>query len=736
MYCEDFDVPSTSTQDCSGDVMIVSTTGKEDLSDGNKYCGKGQFSINSETNKMVIGFFSTKNTKGGKFLCTLEVVEPTPTCDCGWRNTRRIVGGVDTGVNEFPMMVALVDLDASSIFCGGSIISRNYIVTAAHCLVSAELNNTGVLVGDWDISSGSDTPKAKIYNSQQFLIHPSFNITTFANDIALVKTTTPIVFSLEVGPACLPLLYTTTNFVGTNVIELGWGTLGFGYPPSDILQKVDLRVISLNTCKETYSRVQNTQFCTYADNKDSCQGDSGGPALWQRNNTTRLQLLGIISTGNACAIRNIPGINTRVVSYIAWIRRNTPTESYCVFRMPLCMQIILLSSLILVQIISLDAITYDPDCNYYSQAELNQTYYVISPGYPKPYGQSRKCRWIIESPQNTIVQMYCEEFNVLSTSTQYCSGDVMIVSTEGKADLSDGDKYCGKGQFSINSKSNQLVVGFFSTANSTGGNFLCTLGVVDPTPTCDCGWRNTRRIVGGVDTGVNEYPMMAGLVDFEEVSVFCGSTIISRNYVLTAAHCLVNAELNNTGILVGDWNLNTGTDTPKSKIYNSAEFLIHRDFNSQTFENDIALVKTTKPIAFSLEVGPACLPILYQTTNFVGTYVTELGWGTLGFGYAPSDVLQKVDLRVISLEVCKQTYSSVQNRQFCTYTDNKDSCQGDSGGPALWQRNSSSRLQLLGIISTGNACAVRNVPGINTKVASYIRWIRTYTPGESYCSRP
>lgn len=131
--------------------------------------------------------------------------------------------------------------------------------------------------------------------------------------------------------------------------------------------------------------------------------------------------------------------------------------------------------------------------------------------------------------------------------------------------------------------------------------------------------------MGGVDTGVNEYPMMAGLVDFEESQVFCGSTIISRNYVLTAAHCVVKAELDNTGVLVGDWDLNTGSDTPKSKLYNSAEFIINRDFDSHTFANDIALVKTTKPIVFSLEVGPACLPILYQTTNFVGTYVTELG---------------------------------------------------------------------------------------------------------------
>lgn len=131
--------------------------------------------------------------------------------------------------------------------------------------------------------------------------------------------------------------------------------------------------------------------------------------------------------------------------------------------------------------------------------------------------------------------------------------------------------------------------------------------------------------MGGVDTGVNEYSMMAGLVNFEQKTIFCGSTIISRNYLLTAAHCVVKAELDNTGLFLLVIRISILDLIILCILYNSAEFLIHGNFNSPPYANDIALIKTTQPIGFSLEVVPACLLIFYQTTNFVGTYVTKLG---------------------------------------------------------------------------------------------------------------
>lgn len=66
------------------------------------------------------------------------------------------------------------------------------------------------------------------------------------------------------------------------------------------------------------------------------------------------------------------------------------------------------------------------------------------------------------------------------------------------------------------------------------------------------------RIVGGTETGINEYPMMAGLVDGIKQELFCGATIISKSYALTAAHCLMQVQPRKIGLLVGDHDISVG----------------------------------------------------------------------------------------------------------------------------------------------------------------------------------
>lgn len=122
-----------------------------------------------------------------------------------------------------------------------------------------------------------------------------------------------------------------------------------------------------------------------------------------------------------------------------------------------------------------------------------------------------------------------------------------------------------------------------------------------------CGRHKQSRIVGGTTAHVNEYPMMAGLVQGRAASVFCGATIVSRWYAVTAAHCLANRQPQAVQLLVGDHDLSIGLDTKWAKLYGLRSFVKHPNYRGSN-ANDIALVATSQPIQYNRAVGPVRLP--------------------------------------------------------------------------------------------------------------------------------
>ncbi|KYN08136.1 Venom serine protease 34 [Cyphomyrmex costatus] len=293
--------------------------------------------------------------------------------------------------------------------------------------------------------------------------------------------------------------------------------------------------------------------------------------------------------------------------------------------------------------------------------------------------------------------------------------------------------YCGNEPFSIESTGTFMTIELSTPFWSSGVKFLCELQtieeIVNNDDCCKCGWKKPTKIVGGMETGVNEYPMMAGLVDLFEKDVFCGATIISKKHVLTAAHCLIDTDPSTVNILVGDHDLTTGADTNASRLYTIAKFYMHPLYNIQPPQNDIAIVMVNSVISFNEEVGPACLPFQHQFDSFAGSNVVLLGWGLTNYSQMKSNVLQKVTVAVITNQECRKEYPTITNDHICTYTEGKDACQFDSGGPALWQNPTTKREVLVGIISGGMGCGGSNA-GINTRVGAYIDWILSVTSGK------
>jgi hypothetical protein len=245
----------------------------------------------------------------------------TPDPSFSSRPDSRIVGGTEAAPGAWPSQVALVFHDTAdnyqAQFCGGTLISRNWVLTAGHCVRDTGHNPTpsdiDILLGTQNLNSGGTRIRAV-----EFRIHPSWNPAVGRSDIALIRMDKP-------APSSIPFQSITNQNVspaaGTAVTTTGWGTTAFGenaYPTK--LRQVTVNVSTPTACNNGYPGFyqQSTMVCAAAAGKDSCQGDSGGPLVENRSGSW--VQVGVVSTGNGCAQAGFPGIYTRVAAFSDWIK--------------------------------------------------------------------------------------------------------------------------------------------------------------------------------------------------------------------------------------------------------------------------------------------------------------------------------------------------------------------------------------------------------------------------------
>ncbi|XP_041976362.1 venom serine protease-like [Aricia agestis] len=377
----------------------------------------------------------------------------------------------------------------------------------------------------------------------------------------------------------------------------------------------------------------------------------------------------------------------------------------------------------------------DANCNFQQTiTTTSQTFYAYSPNYPYNYVGGVQCRWIFDCPVGFNCKADC---TISLPSSSSCLLDRVLISKNGDSQLTNADYYCGSGSVTAVSTGQRLTIGLITSQSSPGGRFICTVTAqaAANNSTCSCGYKKTNRIVNGQETGVNEYPMMAGVVDRSSGAVIkCGATIISPSYLVTAAHCVVNKSPNDIGVIVGEHNTSTGTETTATQGFLVKTITIHPQFTQSNYDYDIAILAINGQMTFSDAVGPVCLPFKFVNTDLSGTKATLLGWGTTQIGGELSTVLRKVDVDVISQSACQRNVATLTPRQICTYTLGKDSCQNDSGGPALRTDPATGLLFNIGIISYGTFCATAGNPSINTRVTTLLDWIVANAPA-NYCRK-
>ncbi|XP_069974258.1 transmembrane protease serine 9-like [Penaeus vannamei] len=533
---------------------------------------------------------------------------PAPTSDpntdcpgCGQVNrANRIVGGVETEVNEYPWMVSLVDGSGYYHFCGGSIISSQWVVTAAHCAVGMTTSDY-VLVGDHNLYSASEA-NSQWMQIAEIVNHPSYDSNTLDNDIALIRLKTEIQFPSDnkIAPVCLPTAGEMYDSVDATIT--GWGAQQEGGSTSGTLFEVTVPTMTNTECNTKYGgRITDNMICAGIPEggKDSCQGDSGGPMVVEENG--KWKLVGVVSWGYGCARPDRPGVYARVTQYLQWI--SDTTTGVCV----------------------------------------------------------------------------------------------------------DGN-----------------------TPAPTNAPTPAPTTAPTPAPTSDCpgcGQVNrANRIVGGVETEVNEYPWMVSLVDGSGYYHFCGGSIISSQWVVTAAHCAVGMTTSDY-VLVGDHNLYSGSEA-NSQWMQIAEIVNHPSYDSNTLDNDIALIRLKTEIQFLSDnkIAPVCLPTAGEMYDSVDATIT--GWGAQQEGGSTSGPLFEVTVPTMTNTECNTKYGgSITDNMICAGIPEggKDSCQGDSGGPMVVEEN--GKWKLVGVVSWGYGCARPDRPGVYARVTQYLQWISDTTTG-------
>jgi len=255
--------------------------------------------------------------------------QPRGQC-CGRVNrASRIVGGVETEVNEYPWQAGLVAREDTRTFCGGTVINNRYVLTAAHCLVGWLNFDVQVLLREHKIGAADGEMR---YDVSKLINHPKYTDAYKGYDFALLRLAQQLDFSAlnnKVAPACLPSS-SSGAFANVDAIVSGWGTTASGGQQATKLLEVTVKTLSNQQCLTSYQGVLNDKMLcagVAAGGKDSCQGDSGGPLVTAVSG--RYTLIGVVSFGMGCGEAAYPGVYARVTEELAWITQNTADAGLC-----------------------------------------------------------------------------------------------------------------------------------------------------------------------------------------------------------------------------------------------------------------------------------------------------------------------------------------------------------------------------------------------------------------------
>lgn len=240
-----------------------------------------------------------------------------------------IVHGSPAKKCKWPWQVSMRSMrnGTASHFCGGTLIDKKWVLTAAHCVASMNactLKSLVVVAGDHDQHSEREAVEGTSVEHEVLRVirHPNYSKTVEMEfDFALLELREPVEFSDCISPACLP---NAPVAAGTKCMITGWGTLSSGGYMPHIMQEASVTTENNEVCDQEYenSTISASMLCATGlsakgEITDTCQGDSGGPLVCKEHGAFVLE--GVTSWGQGCAFSGYPGVYSRVSYVRRWI---------------------------------------------------------------------------------------------------------------------------------------------------------------------------------------------------------------------------------------------------------------------------------------------------------------------------------------------------------------------------------------------------------------------------------
>lgn len=278
------------------------------------------------TTKSVLGnYFQNSSSYCETILKVLPDLPQTRARNSSGMNvtnpvTTRIIGGDAVGIERYPWQVALF---YNGVFiCGGSIITEEWIVTAAHCTFYR------TYAPSWKIYAGvsdigvTTSPNLQLREAVKVYNHPQYEDDSYFHyDVSLIKLKSPYTFTTHVRPICLP----DSNSELPDKLQCfvsGWGSTEVGGAVVKNLRHVEVDIINQQTCNNRlHNRVEKYMMCAGKElgKQDACNGDSGGPLSCYVKGEATWKLAGVVSWGIKCGLPQTPGVYSRVNYFKEWI---------------------------------------------------------------------------------------------------------------------------------------------------------------------------------------------------------------------------------------------------------------------------------------------------------------------------------------------------------------------------------------------------------------------------------